>query len=200
MKQMNPIPFVLMALALSLSVHADVYKCKDPTGKIIYQPVACSLGASVQGVIKVKEMTPEETNAAKAKLKAWQEQQAVEDASKREAEKQRQTELEKQESLELQRRSVVAQEQQAIAEQQRQQQNNNPIVVAPYGFDGRYWNNQSYVPYDGWQPNKPPHYPHPHNQWEQPMSQPQPSPSYPYGVLPSHPNEPRPGMLKNRQQ
>ncbi|MEQ1486097.1 DUF4124 domain-containing protein [Methyloglobulus sp.] len=125
-------------IALSLSTNAEVFKCKNATGKTIYQSEPCASGATQQGVIKVKEMTPQEVEDSKARLKSWQEQQAADDAAKQEAEKQQQAELEKQESLELQRRSVIAQEQQAIAAQQRQ---NQPIIVAPPYGRGRYWNN-----------------------------------------------------------
>jgi len=59
-------------IALSLSANAEVFKCKDTAGKIIYQSDPCPSGEITQGVIKVKQMTPEETEQAKAKLKAWQ--------------------------------------------------------------------------------------------------------------------------------
>ncbi|NOS73287.1 MAG: DUF4124 domain-containing protein [Methyloglobulus sp.] len=125
-------------LVFSLSIHAEVFKCKDASGKTIYQSNPCSSGSMPQGVIKVKEMTPQEVEDSKARLQVWQKEQAANDAAKKEAEKQQQAELEKQESLELQRRSVIAQEQQAIAAQQRQ---NQPIIVAPPYGRGRYWNN-----------------------------------------------------------
>jgi hypothetical protein len=133
-------------IALSLSTNAEVFKCKNATGKIIYQSEPCVSGATQQGVIKVKEMTPQEVEDSKARLKSWQEQQAADDAAKQEAERQRQAELDRQQSLELQRRSVIAQEQQAIAAQQSQ---NQPII---YG-GSRYWNNGGYPPNGSWNPN-----------------------------------------------
>lgn len=151
------IPITLM----SLSVHAEVFKCKNATGKIIYQADPCASGAVTQGVINVKEMTPEETAAAKAKLNAWQEQQAAQDAEARAAERERQEARERQESLELQRRSVNAQEQQA-GQGQQPYQYNSPLVVPGYGYNRPYWNNGMQPPYGGaWgSPNYPYHRPH----------------------------------------
>jgi membrane protein involved in colicin uptake len=151
----------ILLIVLSLSVNAEVFKCKNGAGKIIYQPVACSPGAAMQSVIKVQEMTQEKTDEAKAKLEAWKRQQAVDDAAKLEVEKQRQAELEKQESIELQRRGVVAQEKQAIAEQQRQ---NPPIIVAPPYGGGRYWNNGGFPPDSSYDPNMMQHHPHHHHE------------------------------------
>lgn len=153
MKYWNLIPVLLMAL--SLSANADVFKCKDATGKIIYQPASCSSEAATQGVIKVKEIEPQRTEEAKAKLKVWQDEQAANDAAKLEAEKQRQAELEKQESLALQRRSVIAQEQQAIAAQQRQNQGGGAYFPS-YGFNGRNGNNQFFPPFGALNPNMSP--------------------------------------------
>jgi hypothetical protein len=197
MKHMNYILILLMAL--SLCANAEVFKCKNATGKIIYQSEACSSGAVSQGVIKVKKMTPEEDEAAKAKLKAWREQQAVDDAAKQEAEKQRQAELQRQESLELQRRSVIAQEQQVIAEQQRQ---NQPIIVMPPFGRGRYWNNNFQPAFDQGHPNTMPHHSH-HDQWEHPMPPPQSSLPSSGGLSPGspapHPDKPGYGLLGHHQ-
>ncbi|WP_411727083.1 DUF4124 domain-containing protein [Methyloglobulus sp.] len=170
MRHMSHISVLLVAF--SLAANAEVFKCKQVSGKISYQPTPCTSEATPQGVIKVKKMASEEAEAAKARLKAWQEEQAASDAAKKEAEKQRQAELEKQESLELQRRSVIAQEQQAIAEQRRQQQLNRPIYVAPY-FN-RYWDYGYHLP---------------HKQWGPPVSPP-PTPEPLHGSPFTHPHEP----------
>lgn len=149
MKYMNYIAIPLMVL--SLTANAEVFKCKNATGKTIYQQEPCAPGAATQGVIKTKEMTPEEADLANAKLKAWQQQQAIDDEAKRAAEKERSAELGRQESLELQRRSVIAQERQAITGQQQQQQNyNGPLVVPAYDFNRYYRNNGMQTPYGGW--------------------------------------------------
>ncbi len=146
--------YILIALSvLSLSANAEVFKCKNVVGKIVYQSQPCASGATTQGVIKVKEITPEQAELARAKLEAWKQQQAIDDTVKQEVVKQRQAALERQESLELQRRSVIAQEQQANSEQQRQNQGSG-IYNQPYGYNGRYWNNQYYPP-GTWNPNMP---------------------------------------------
>lgn len=118
MKYLYYIAIPLMSLALL--ANAEVFKCKNTAGKIVYQSEPCESGVITQGVIKVKEMTPEQAEGAKAKLEAC---------------KQQQTEMERQESLELQRRSVKAQEQQANSEQQRQNQGSR-IYHQPYGYNG----------------------------------------------------------------
>jgi Domain of unknown function (DUF4124) len=151
---------VLMLMTLALSANADVFKCKNATGKIIYQAEPCSSGAESQGVINVKKLTPEETEAAKTRLNAWQEQQTIEEANKREAERQRQADLDRQQSLELQRRSVAAQEQQAIAAQQRQYQGGTGYIP-PYGYGGY-----------GYHPYTRPYYPYHNGGWNPGMHQP----------------------------
>ena len=135
----------ILLMVSSLSANAEVFKCKNDKGKIIYQPGPCASEAATQGVVKVKVFDPQKDEEAKAKLNAWQQDLAAKDAAKMEAEKQQRAELEKQESLELQRRSVIAQEQQANAQEQRaiaeQQRQSQVIIVAPHYGGGRYWNN-----------------------------------------------------------
>lgn len=194
MKIVNHIPIFLMVL--SLSTNAEVFKCKQASGKIIYQSEPCSSDEIPQGVVKVKPMTVEETEAAKAKLKAWQEEQAISEAAKIEAEKEKQVELERQESLELQRRSVMAQEQQAIAAQQRQNRGGG-VFFPPYGYNGRHWNNQPYPPFNGWQPYnqrqdtwQPNMFPQhvPQGQWDSHLPPPQPiAPPPSPGLVPGSP-------------
>lgn len=195
MKTMNLIPIFLMVL--SLSANAEVFKCKQTSGEIIYQSAQCPSTAVTQGVIKVKEMTPEQAEEAKIKLKAWQDRQAADDAAKLKAEKERQAELERQESLELQRRSVVAQEKQAIAEQQRQ---NQPIIVAPPYGGGRYWNNGGFLPDGPYNPNMMPHHPHHHGLEEHPVSPPQSSSPESMSGSSSHvPDKPGFGLIQQHQ-
>ena len=145
---------VLVALPLfvcSSLANAEVYKCKNPSGKIIYQAEPCSTGAISQGVVDVKALTPEEAEAANQKLRTWQEQQANEEAAKKERYKERQAEMERQESLRLQRRSVQAQER-ATAAQQQQQYNNGPLYVPAYDFNRYNRFNRLYPPHGGWDP------------------------------------------------
>jgi Domain of unknown function (DUF4124) len=140
---------ILFLLAiLSLSANAEVFKCKNAAGKTIYQPQPCASEATTQAVIKVKETTPEEAEAAKAKLNAWQEQQAIEEAIKKEEYKERQAELERQERLQLERRSVAAQEQNAVTAQQPQY--NRPLSIPAYDLGRYYRNNRMYPPSGGW--------------------------------------------------
>jgi hypothetical protein len=193
MKNINAI-FVCLIL-LPLLANAEVFKCKQASGKIIYQTAPCTSGAATQKVIKVKELTPEQAEEARVKLDAWKQQQAADDVTKRESEKQRQAESEKQESLELQRRGVLAQERQAIAEQQRQ---NPPVIVVPPYGRGSYWNNRGFPPNDPYNPNMmPQHHQHHQEQGGQrppPQAQPGPAPvSAPIPApspSPRHPDKP----------
>lgn len=117
MKILSYISILLMAL--SVSAYAEIYKCSDTSGVITYQPVPCPINKKPQGV--VKEITPEEAEAAKAKLKAWQDKQAADEAAKLKAQKEQDEDIDRHESLEYQRRTAAAQEKQAIeAERQRQ--------------------------------------------------------------------------------
>ena len=119
MKILSYIAILLMAI--SFSAYAEVYKCKHTSGEIAYQAEPCPKDEIPKGVVKVKEMTPEEAEAAKAKLKAWQEQQAADEAAKVKAQKEQEEDSHIHESLEYQRRSAIAEEKQAIeAERQRQ--------------------------------------------------------------------------------
>lgn len=130
---------------LSLQARADAFKCKLASGKIVYQSEQCGKNTVLQGVVKVKKMTPEEAEAAKAKLNAWKEQQAVEDAAKADAERARRADLQQQESLDLQRRSVAAQEQQAA--QSQQNRGYGVGLAGPrygYGYQGYYPNYPGY--------------------------------------------------------
>ena len=154
---------ILALISLSFSVNAEVFKCKSPAGKVIYQAEPCASGAISQGVVDVKTMTPEEAEAANEKLKAWQQRQADEAEAKRTADKEHQAELQKQESLELQRRSVTAQERQATAAQQQPQQyNNGPLYVPAYDFNRYNRLNRLYPPHGGWDPYNYPR-PYPYN-------------------------------------
>jgi hypothetical protein len=140
--------FVFLLL-LPVSAHAEIFKCKSISGKIIYQPEPCANGTVPQAVIKVKEMTPQQIEEAKIKLKIWQEQQAADEATKKELEKQQQAGREKQEQLELQRRSVLAQEKQAIAAQPPPQQFGVPLLMPPYSNSRHFWNNGFSPSYNG---------------------------------------------------
>ncbi len=183
MKQFNCIPILLMVLVLP--VQAEVFKCKQSSGKIIYQPTPCPSGSSTQGVVPIKEMTPEQVEEAKTKLKIWQDEQTANEAVKLQVEKERQEELRKQESLELQRRSVAAQEQQTILDQQRQNQGGvglyDPYYRGRNPYQSPYRPGQfPYPPHDPSFPSPHPHNPPHHSHPEMPDM----PPSHPTGPLP----------------
>lgn len=119
MKMLIYISIVL--IALSVLAYAEIYKCKHASGEVAYQSEPCQINEIPLGVVKVKEMTPDEAEAAKAKLKVWQEKQAADEAAKLKAQKEQDEELHIHESLGYQRRSAEAEEKQAIEAEQRRQ-------------------------------------------------------------------------------
>lgn len=169
MKRLDCIPIFLIVMAAP--IYADVFKCKQTSGKISYQPTPCPSGSSAQGVVKVKEMTPEQVEEAKTKLKIWQDEQAANEVLRLREDKERREELRKQESLDLQRRGVAAQEQQMILNQQRQYQGGG--LYDPYY---RQWNRFPYQPYGpNYFPQQFPHNPpFPPHQDMPPIPPPQP--------------------------
>lgn len=151
MKTIHQILFLFLFIALT--AQAEVYKCQQPSGKTSYQTSPCPTGTAVQGVVNVKEMSPEEREETKARLKVWQDEQAANESAKLAAEKERKAELQQQESLELQRRSVAAQEQQVLNQQQQSQRG---VGFAPHYYDPCYPNRR--FPY---QPYGPGNFPYP---------------------------------------
>lgn len=118
MKIISSISTFLMVL--SVSAYAEIYKCEDTSGVITYQPEPCPINKKPKGVVQLKKITPEEAEAAKAKLKAWQDQQAADEAARLKALKEQDEDIDRHQSLEYQRRTAAAQEKQAIeAERQR---------------------------------------------------------------------------------
>ena len=176
MKYLNYSATLLVIMAFPLQ--ADVNKCKQASGKIIYQVAPCPSGTALENVVKVKTLTPEQAEEARIKLQAWQEQQAIEEAAKKQAEKERQDELARQQLLDLQRRSVNAQEQQVILQQQQGQNQ--------AGGGGVYYPNRRWD-YDN---NRPNYYP---NQYPRPPHHtPNDVPQQPPAGLPFKQN-PQPG-------
>jgi hypothetical protein len=173
MNSIKHLPMLLMAL--SLPAHAEIFKCKDASGKINYQSLPCPSTTKSQGVVKVKELDPQTAKEAEEKLKAWEEEHAAKEAAEMEEAKQRQIELDRKESLAIQRRAAIAQEQQAIAAQQRLEQENR-VIVAPlynqYPWGNNYYPNQNFNDYH------PPHNDnHDHTPHDRPDSPLPPSPS-----------------------
>ena len=156
----QPYIFISAVALTTLPAQAEVFKCQTRSGKTIYQSEPCAPSAKKQQVLEVEKMTPEQREEANAKLRDWREQQAVEEAAKAEAEKEQRLEWERQESLNLQRRSVLAQEQQARAAQRQ-----TPVrpYIAPYAPYFPYWPGGGYFyPY----PQQHPRYPPPLPSWQ----------------------------------
>lgn len=118
---MKTFKIIIVLLALwACSAHAeDVYKCKMPNGEMLYQPTPCPSSDTAKGVLKIKEMTPQEKEAAKAKLQAEQQEEAAYEAAKAEEAKQRQMEIQKQQELELERQRIAAQQKAAQEAERR---------------------------------------------------------------------------------
>ena len=106
-------PMIILLLTLALPANAEVFKCKSPSGEMIYQPSPCTPGEIPAGTLKIKEMTPEEGEKASALRKAEEEEEANYEAERAKAEKQRQSELAQQQELELQQRRTKALEDEA---------------------------------------------------------------------------------------
>jgi hypothetical protein len=122
---MKPI-FVLLTLC-AFTVNAEVFKCKSQSGEIIYQPNPCTINETPVGQLKIKEMTPQEAEKAKALRKTEEQEEAAYDAEKAKAEKQRQTELARQQELELEQRRAKAIEDQNNALRNRMWRPPQPI-------------------------------------------------------------------------
>jgi hypothetical protein len=152
----------LLLMSMTMTVQADVFKCKLASGKISYQVSPCPSGTAAQEVVKTKEMSAEEVEAAKTKLKAWQDEQATLEAAKKQAEKEQLEQLQREESLALQRRAVVAQERQMVVDQRPNNQGYgfvpNPYNRYPYN---NTWGGYNYPPYQN--PGPYPHPPHHHH-------------------------------------
>ncbi len=181
--------YYLVLLTLSFTVQAEVFKCKLASGKIVYQSGACAKNTVQAGKVKVQKLSPEEAAAAKAKMEAWQQQQAAEDALQKDADKAQQAELQQQESLDLQRRSVAAQEKQASSTQRNQNQGGGLYDrrFGNYPYNNGYYPNNfgNYNP--GYQYN--PYDNHGHGgQYYQYPDQPKRRPGeYPYPTTPTKP-------------
>jgi len=103
-------PILIFLIWQACPANAEVFKCKSTSGEIIYQPNPCPIGEKPLGQLKIKAMTPQEIEKAKALRQSEEEEEAVYDAEKAIAEKQRQDELARQQELELEQRKVKAQE------------------------------------------------------------------------------------------
>jgi hypothetical protein len=132
---MNTIkPLFIFLMMLTFSVNAEIFKCKLPNGEMLYQESLCSISETSLGQLKVKAMTPQEVEQAKALRKAEEQEEASYETENAKAEKQRQAGLIEQEKLALELRKTRAQEEQASAYRNRLLRYGNvyPMPVNPY--------------------------------------------------------------------
>jgi hypothetical protein len=120
------IVFIVLILS-TVTGNAEVFKCKSSSGEFIYQPKPCLANEIPVGQLKIKEMTPEEAEKAKALRKTEEEEEAAYDAEQARAEKERQSELARQQELDLQQRRTKAIEDEANAVRNRMWRPPQPI-------------------------------------------------------------------------
>jgi hypothetical protein len=91
-----------------------------------------------QGKVDIKPPDPVKEEEAQRKLKAWQAEQAANEAEKIKAAKELQQELDRQETINALNRNAIAQQQQAIAAQRQaeaMERRNNPYIYnSPYFY------------------------------------------------------------------
>ena len=119
----------LFLIIYASPVHAEVIECKMASGKIVYQSTPCSPRAVSQKTLEIKKPDPLRVEEAQVKLKAWQAEQAENEAAKIKAAKELQEEMDRQ-------AAIKAMEDQAIAEQRLardlERQRNRYIGYMPY--------------------------------------------------------------------
>ena len=146
---------LILLIQVTSPAFSDVIKCKLASGKIEYQSTPCSSTAVSQAKVEIKKMDPLQVEEAKNKLKAWQAEQAANEAAKIKADKELQEERNRQETINALNRNAIAQQQQAIAAQRQaealERRNNSFIYNGPY-FGPQYYPPQSYgMPYNSGQ-------------------------------------------------
>ncbi|MDD5461825.1 MAG: hypothetical protein PHG00_09360 [Methylococcales bacterium] len=88
--------FFIFLLVMPTSVtQAEVFKCQLVSGKIVYQSMPCQ-SAAKQAIVEIKKSDPRKIAEAEAKFKAWEEDFAKREATRKKAEKERQDELDRQ--------------------------------------------------------------------------------------------------------
>ncbi len=109
----------ILFLTLPFSSNAEVFKCKSTKGELIYQSGPCAKTVVPEGKLDIKDRTSEEQGAAKAKLKAEEQEQAAYEAAKADEAIKRQKEFKEQQELQLQQRRTQAIEEEADTESKR---------------------------------------------------------------------------------
>lgn len=154
MKKHIPITFLVLTM-IAMPVTAEVIKCKLATGKIVYQQTPCPSAAVSQKIVDIKKPDPLEIEEAEKKLKAWQIEQAADEAAKIKAAKEEQEELDRQETINALNRNAIAQQQQAIAAQRQAE-----ALERRNNYNGPYYGPLFYTPQYYGPPYHPPHHHH----------------------------------------
>lgn len=157
---------LVFLITLMSTAQAEVFKCVLK-GKTVYQSEPCPRTAVKQVEIHIEKTDPAKIAEEEAKLKAWKEDFARQEAAELEAKKQRQAELDKQAEIDALNRSARAQEEMARAATQQPAIVNPPYLIGPY-----YSPHHHYPGGYGYRP------PYPHEYWPKPQPRPQPKPPY----------------------
>ncbi|WP_431065095.1 DUF4124 domain-containing protein [Methylotuvimicrobium sp.] len=148
---MTMIAFLLLLIAISPTVDADVFKCIASSGKITYQGKPCSSDAQ-QEKVPIEPTDPRQLAEAERRLAIWQMERDKQKAERLEAERMQRKERNRTEAVEALKRSAEAQRQQAIAELRQAEALENqfrmpayPLYYLPYQsrfpYRDRYRNN-----------------------------------------------------------
>jgi hypothetical protein len=124
----NLIVFILFTLLMP-SVHAEVFKCTGVDQETVYQPKPCGASVTAQKQLTIKSLSPEETEAAEARLKAWKEDFTKREAAELKAQKEQQEALDRQATVDALERSAKAAEEAAKAAKQPVIIKETPVIV-----------------------------------------------------------------------
>lgn len=137
------IAMIFLLMTISSPAVSEIIKCKLASGKVVYQSTPCSSSAVSQGKVDIKPVDPIKEEEAQRKLKAWQAEQAANEAAKIKAAKELQVELDRQETINALNRNAIAQQQQAIAAQRQaeamERRNNSFIYNSPYFYGPQFY-------------------------------------------------------------
>ncbi|CCE24576.1 DUF4124 domain-containing protein [Methylotuvimicrobium alcaliphilum] len=141
---MTIIAFLLLLIAISPSVDADVFKCIASSGKITYQGRPCSSDAQ-QEKVPIEPTDPRQLAEAERRLAIWQMERDKQKAERLEAERMQRQEQHRIEAVEALKRSAEAQRQQALAELRQAEALENQYRMQAYPL--YYLPYQSRLPY-----------------------------------------------------
>ena len=136
---MRKLIFLLLAIT-SASAHAEVYKCTEKHGKIVYQNNPCNAAAKEQQ-LDLKPEDPAKEAEARAKLEAIRNEYDARKAAELNNEKELTTQRKEAAALEFAHRNAAAQQEQAEAQQRQaealetqNQRLNQPVYIVPPTF------------------------------------------------------------------